>query len=103
MGTKITFDSFLSSWVCNEVVMTDFRSQVDSESAETKRRGFGWLTGAVVLAMVLGLILGIDHERTLVFSNDIATSPMIAPASPQSSPTTFPRLTPPRPVTPDRL
>jgi hypothetical protein len=88
-----------------KVAMTESVDQSDSghESAEADRRGFGWVAGVMVLAIVFGLILGIDRRRTLMASNDGATSPVIAPASPKGSSTPVPGLTPSRSVTPNRL
>jgi hypothetical protein len=73
MGTKISFDSFLSREFGNEAVMTEFQNQVGLKSAETKRGAFGWVAGAVVMAIVFGLVVGIDHERTLATSNGSAS------------------------------
>lgn len=77
-GTKVSYGCFVPSKSRNEVVMTEFRIQADSEYAKSKRRGFGWVAGSVIMAIVFGLVLGIDRERTLVHSNDSATSPMMA-------------------------
>jgi hypothetical protein len=52
--------------------------ETDSKFAESKRRRFGWVAGAVVIAIVFGMVLGIDRERTLVASNDSTTLPMTA-------------------------
>jgi ABC-type proline/glycine betaine transport system permease subunit len=48
--------------------------EADSAFAEFKRRHFGWVAGAVVIAIVFGMVLGIDRERMFVASND---SPMM--------------------------
>ena len=83
--------------------MSEFGDQNDSghEFADSDPRSFGWLAGVVVLAIVLGLVVGVDQGRTVVASNDSPTAAMTAAAPPHGSPT--PGLTSPRPVTPNRL
>jgi hypothetical protein len=78
--------------------MTEFGDQNDSdhEAAEINRRSFSWVAGVVVLAIILGLVVGVDHGRTVVSSNDSATAAMMVLVGPTAIPG-------PRPVTPNRL
>jgi hypothetical protein len=83
--------------------MIELGDQKDSgdELADSHPRSFGWLSGVAVLAIVLGLVVGVDQGRTAVASKDSPTAAMMVAAPLRGSPTQG--LTSPRPVTPNRL
>ena len=83
--------------------MTEFGDQndTDHESEAADRHSFDWIAGVVVLGIVLGLVVGVDHGRKVATSNDSATAAMMAAAPLHGSP--IPGLTSPRPATPNRL
>ena len=83
--------------------MTEFGDQndTDHESGEANPHSFDWIAGVVVLGIVLGLVVGVDHGRKVATSNDSATAAMMAAAPLHGSPILG--LTSPRPATPNRL
>jgi hypothetical protein len=108
MGTKIPSDKLFVSNFSNELVMIEFGDQNDfghestdfhPQSTDLHPRSFGWVAGVVVLAIVLGLVVGVDHGRTVVASSDSLTAARIAAAPLHGSP--IPALTSPRP--PNRI
>jgi hypothetical protein len=82
--------------------VTEFGDQddTDNESWKANRRSFGWIAGVLVLAIVLGLVVGVDHGRKVATSNDSATAAMMAAAPLHGSP--IPEVTSPRSVTTNR-
>jgi hypothetical protein len=95
-----------------EALMSDFRNSdplyrdpndptgnYGYEPAGGANASWGWLAGAVILLVVLGIAFGIGHEPSRVASNDV--SPPTAMAPPASTtmkplaPSAAPGLTPP--------
>jgi hypothetical protein len=70
--------------------------------------GWGWIAGAVFLAIILALAFGVGHEPSRVASNNSAaetTAPMAPAPSTNPSPSTVPGLAPPplqQPMAPNR-
>ena len=86
--------------------MSDFRNPNDPmgnygyEPASGPNAGWGWLAGAIVLLIVLGLAFGVGREPSRVASNDAAPSAVNSmtphPSTMNSAaPPAAPGLTPP--------